>query len=69
MYNLKYRQQLPLNLKIRYSESRIEQWYNYWERQVYVSFSGGKDSTVLLNLVRNLYPEVPAVYGGILCPG
>jgi len=27
-----------------------------------VSFSGGKDSTVLLNLVRDVYPEVPAVF-------
>ena len=29
---------------------------------MYVSFSGGKDSTVLLDLVRNIYPEVPAVF-------
>jgi 3'-phosphoadenosine 5'-phosphosulfate sulfotransferase (PAPS reductase)/FAD synthetase len=29
---------------------------------VCVSFSGGADSTVLLHLVRQLYPEVPAVF-------
>ena len=29
---------------------------------VYVSFSGGKDSTVLAHLVHDLYPEVPLVF-------
>ena len=30
--------------------------------QVYVSFSGGKDSTVLLHLARELYPDIEAVF-------
>lgn len=29
---------------------------------VYISFSGGKDSTVLLDLVRDIYPGVPAAF-------
>ena len=30
--------------------------------QVYVSFSGGKDSTVLKHLVESMYPDVPSVF-------
>lgn len=41
---------------------RIREWYEYYNGNVYVSFSGGKDSTVLLHLVRELYPEVPAIF-------
>jgi 3'-phosphoadenosine 5'-phosphosulfate sulfotransferase (PAPS reductase)/FAD synthetase len=59
---LKQRQNLPLRLKIELSKNRIKQFYDYFDGQVYVSFSGGKDSTVLLHLVRTLYPEVPAVF-------
>lgn len=59
---LKYLQRLPLNLKIALTKDRIREWYHYWNGQVYVSFSGGKDSTVLLHIVRELYPEVPAVF-------
>ena len=28
----------------------------------FVSFSGGKDSTVLLHIVRKIYPELSAVF-------
>lgn len=55
-------QHLSLDLKIAMTKSRICQWHNAFGGDVYVSFSGGKDSTVLLHLVRELYPEVPAVY-------
>lgn len=33
-----------------------------YDGQVYVSFSGGKDSTVLLHIVREMYPDVEAVF-------
>jgi len=59
---LKERQGYTLKGKIHLSIQRIKEWYKYWDGQVYVSFSGGKDSTVLLHLVRSLYPEVPAVF-------
>ena len=59
---LKQRQSLPLSAKIEVTKKRIRQWYNYWNGEVYVAFSGGKDSTVLLDLVRSIYPNVPAVF-------
>jgi 3'-phosphoadenosine 5'-phosphosulfate sulfotransferase (PAPS reductase)/FAD synthetase len=62
MWQLKQRQSLSLEAKITLSNSRIREWYKYWNGEVYVSFSGGKDSTVLLDLVRRIYPEVPAVF-------
>ena len=59
---LKMLQSLPLNLKIEKTRLRIKEWYEYWDGEVYISFSGGKDSTVLLDIVRNMYPDVLAVY-------
>lgn len=51
-----------LERKIQVTQTRIIEWYQHWDGQVYVSFSGGKDSTVLLNLVRRIYPETEAVF-------
>jgi 3'-phosphoadenosine 5'-phosphosulfate sulfotransferase (PAPS reductase)/FAD synthetase len=61
-WELRQRQSLPLVAKIILTKQRIREWYEAWDGQVYVSFSGGKDSTVLLHLVRELYPDVPAVF-------
>ena len=55
-------QALPLKYKIMITQERIREWYEHWKGQVYVSFSGGKDSTVLLHIVRQMFPEVPAVF-------
>ena len=61
--DLKMMQALPLDLKIRLTQDRIKAWVNYYGVDgVYVSFSGGKDSTVLLDIVRKMYPEVKAVF-------
>jgi len=59
---LERRQALPFKDKMDLSAERIEKWYDYWQGKVYVSFSGGRDSTVLLHLVRSIFPEVPAVF-------
>ena len=60
--DLERRQAFPLEVKINLTKGRIKQWYEHWNGNVYVSFSGGKDSTVLLDIVKDVYPDVPAVF-------
>lgn len=56
-------QRLPLDIKVAMTMDRIRQWVDtYGDNGVCVSFSGGKDSTVLLHLVRSYAPNVKAVF-------
>lgn len=59
---LKVWQKLPLDEKIRMTKMRIAQWYRFYDDDVYVSFSGGKDSTVLLDMCREMYDVIDAVF-------
>lgn len=57
------RKYLPWEVKQNLSKTRIHEWYENWNGQVYVSFSGGLDSTVLLHMVRKeLGKDIPAVF-------
>ena len=60
--DLKIMQSWSLERKIQVTQTRIIEWYQKNNGKVYVSFSGGKDSTVLLHIVRQLYPDVIAAY-------
>lgn len=62
VWELQQKQGMPLDLKIRMTEARIRQFYEHYDGMVYISFSGGKDSTVLLDIARRLYPDIPAVF-------
>lgn len=56
-------QALPLNIKVSMTKERIRQWVNEFGTDgVCVSFSGGKDSTALLHIVRSIYPNIIAVF-------
>lgn len=55
-------QALPLERKIQITQTRIIDWYQHYKGKVCVSFSGGKDSTVLVDLTRRIYPDVRAVF-------
>lgn len=57
------RKYLPYETKLKLTETRIREWYENWNGQVYLSYSGGLDSTVLLHLIRKTVGEdVPAVF-------
>lgn len=57
------RKYLPYEMKVKLAKTRIQEWYDNWYGQVYLSYSGGLDSTVLLHLIREvLGEEVPAVF-------
>ena len=55
-------QNMPLDDKIQMSKLRISEFVEHYGGNAVVSFSGGKDSTVLLHLARTLYPEIKGVY-------
>lgn len=63
---LRYRQSLPLDLKIpTYTIPAMRSFLNYYGQDgVYLSFSGGKDSTVGALLFKKYFPDVdvPLVY-------
>lgn len=48
--DLKVMQNWDLNRKIQVAQTRIMEWYMKHDNKCYVSFSGGKDSTVLADM-------------------
>ena len=64
---LKYLQTLPLEEKIALSKSLIVNCMEIFGDQVYVSFSGGKDSTVLSSLVCSIKPDTLHLFSDTGC--
>ena len=52
----------PLERKIRVTQAKIIEWYQHYGGRIVISFSGGKDSLVLLDLARRAFPDIPAVF-------
>ena len=56
-------QALPLDEKIAIAQQAIRVFVDHFGVDgVYISFSGGKDSTVLIHLCRQLYPNLVGLY-------
>ena len=52
--DLKIMQGWSLERKIQVTQTRLLEWYQKNDNKCYVSFSGGKDSTVLADLVARI---------------
>lgn len=60
---LRYRQSLPLEVKVVMTRNRIRNFITeYGTDGIYISFSGGKDSTVLMDIARQIDNRIPAVF-------
>ncbi len=59
---MQQRQSLDLELKIQMTKSRIKQWVDHWDGDVYLAFSGGKDSTVLKHIIESMGINIPCVF-------
>lgn len=60
---LRIKQHYTLEMKVEMTKRRIENFVRHMGKEnVYIAFSGGKDSTVLLHIARQLYPDIPAVF-------
>lgn len=61
---LRQMQALPLEAKIVKTQKRIKDWYDHYDGEVYLAFSGGIDSTVLRHLIKTTVGvyDVPSVF-------
>lgn len=60
---LRILQALPLGMKIKRTEARAKEFIDYFGvKNCAIGFSGGKDSTVLVHIVRKLFPDIELVF-------
>ena len=50
---LEQMQSLPLEIKIRMTKMRIQQWVYAFSGEAYISFSGGKDSKFTITALKS----------------
>ena len=63
IWELRSMQAATLPVKISLTKQRLREWVeHYGLDKVFIAFSGGKDSTVLLHIAREMYPSIKAVF-------
>jgi 3'-phosphoadenosine 5'-phosphosulfate sulfotransferase (PAPS reductase)/FAD synthetase len=60
--DLKAMQNWSFETKILKSQAKIIETYQHYGGNVCVNFSGGNDSSVLIDLARRAFPDIPAVF-------
>lgn len=67
-YKLELLKSLSLELKIKKSQNLISEAIDkYGISHIYISYSGGKDSTVLSHIARQLYPDILHIFSNTTC--
>lgn len=62
LQRLRTLQALPLEAKVELTKQRLREFINKNEKQVYLSFSGGKDSSVLKHILDNNFRGIESVF-------
>jgi len=57
-WQLRQRQSLPLQQKILMTKRRIRNYYDHFDGDVYLSYSGGKDSEVLRQIIKEMIQKL-----------
>lgn len=60
--DLEVLQKLPFSVKLEKTKLRIKEYYEELDGNIYVSRSGGKDSDVLGDIVKKMYPDVQHIF-------
>lgn len=60
--SLPEKQALPLETKLAMTRFRIMEWYKYWDGNVYLSDSGGRDSSVLNHIIEDMRLYITRVF-------
>jgi len=66
-YKLALLKSTPLDVKIIKSKMLIQEAISRYGNNIYVSYSGGKDSTVLSHLSRELMPDILHIFSNTTC--